>query len=175
MKNLLVLSCIGLSFLITACGGSEKKTANADSLNKIPKQDTVVKLPSTGNFGATVPTENAKPFAAAFDELKKNPKGVNLLLTGKISDVCQNKGCWMEVENEKKDLLHITFKDYGFFVPKDASGKQATFKGLAKYDTTTVADLKAIAKEEGKSEADIKKITKPEINVTFVAEGVLIK
>lgn len=152
---------------------SEKKTTKKDSLDK---KDTVAKMPSTGNFGANISTEGAKPFETVFEELKKNPKGVNALLTGKISDVCQNKGCWMQVETEdKKQSLHITFKDYGFFVPKDASGKTAFFKGIAKYDTTTVEDLRKAAKEEGKSDAEIKKITKPEINVSFVAEGVVIK
>jgi len=152
---------------------SEKKASKKDSLEK---KDTVAKLPSTGNFGANVITDGAKPFETVFEELKKNPKGVNAHLMGKISDVCQNKGCWMQVESEdKKQSLHITFKDYGFFVPKDAAGKTAYFKGIAKYDTTTVEDLRKMAKEEGKSETEIKKITKPEINVSFVAEGVLIK
>ncbi|MDW8303099.1 MAG: DUF4920 domain-containing protein [Bacteroidia bacterium] len=166
-----------LAFLATvllySCTTSAKKSLQKDSLEK---KDTVAKLPSTGNFGAVINTEGAKPFETVFEELRKNPKGVNALLTGKISDVCQNKGCWMEVQSEdKKHTLHITFKDYGFFVPKDAAGKTAIFKGIAKYDTTTVEELRKIAKEEGKSEEEIKKITKPEINVSFVAEGVVIK
>ncbi|MDW8347165.1 MAG: DUF4920 domain-containing protein [Bacteroidia bacterium] len=170
LKFIFTLTCI--SILFHACK-SEKKSTQKDSLDK---KDTVVKLSSTGNFGATINAEGAKPFEIVFEELKKNPKGVNALLTGKISDVCQNKGCWMQVQSEdKKHTLHITFKDYGFFVPKDATGKTAIFKGIAKYDTTTVEELKKMAKEEGKSEADIKKITQPEINVSFVAEGVVIK
>lgn len=173
MKNFIHYSFIVLLVIGIYSCTSEKKSQKKDSLDK---KDTVAKLPSTGTFGANISTEGAKPFETVFEELKKNPKGVNALLTGKISDVCQNKGCWMEVETEdKKQSLHITFKDYGFFVPKDAAGKTAFFKGIAKYDTTTVEDLRKMAKEEGKSDAEIKKITKPEINVSFVAEGVVIK
>lgn len=173
MKNFIQYAFITLiAFSIYSCT-SEKKSTKKDSIDK---KDTIAKLPSTGNFGANISTEGAKPFETVFEELKKNPKGVNTLLKGKISDVCQNKGCWMQVETEdKKQSLHITFKDYGFFVPKDASGKNAFFKGIAKYDTTTVEDLIKMAKEEGKSDAEIKKITKPEINISFVAEGVVIK
>lgn len=173
MKKLIPYTLIVLAALGIQSCSSEKKSQKKDSLNK---KDTVAKLPSTGNFGANINIEGAKPFETVFDELKKNPKGVNALLTGKISNVCQNKGCWMQVETEdKKQSLHITFKDYGFFVPKDAAGKTAYFKGIAKYDTTSVEDLRKMAKEEGKSDAEIKKITKPEINVSFVAEGVVIK
>jgi hypothetical protein len=173
MKNFIQYAFITLLAVGLYSCASEKKSSKKDSLDK---KDTLAKLPSTGNFGANITTEGAKPFETVFEELKKNPKGVNTLLTGKISDVCQNKGCWMQVETaDKKQSLHITFKDYGFFVPKDASGKNAFFKGVAKYDTITVEDLKKMAKEEGKSEAEIKKITKPEINVSFVAEGVVIK
>lgn len=173
MKTFVQYTLVALIAVGLYSCASEKKNTQNDSLNK---KDTIAKLPSTGNFGANISIEGAKPFENALEELKKNPKGINGLYTGKISDVCQNKGCWMEVESEdKKQSLHITFKDYGFFVPKDASGKTAFFKGIAKYDTTTVEDLKKMAKEEGKSEEEIKKITKPEISVSFVAEGVVIK
>ncbi len=77
---------------------------------------------------------------------------------GKIVSVCQKKGCWMEIELPDNKSMHITFKDYGFFVPKDASGKTAILQGYAIHDTTSVEMLKEIASDDGKSKEKIEKI-----------------
>ena len=73
------------------------------------------------------------------------------------------------------ETMRVTFKDYGFFVPKDCSGKTAIVQGKAYMDTTTVEMLKEYAKDDGKSEEEIAKITAPEIEMVFEAEGVIIK
>ena len=71
--------------------------------------------------------------------------------------------------------MRIRFKDYGFFMPKDCSGKEVIFEGKAFYDTTTVEMLKHYAMDGGKSKEEIEKITEPEINLSFLASGVLLK
>jgi hypothetical protein len=97
-------------------------------------------------------------------------------LTAKINSVCQAKGCWMRLDMGKKaDELMVTFKDYAFFVPKDVAGKNATVQGWIKVDTMSVEEQKHYAEDAKKSKEEIAKITEPKVELTFEANGVLIK
>ena len=100
---------------------------------------------------------------------------VQTKLEGKIISTCPKKGCWIEMKIDDKDVF-VKFKDYGFFVPKSGmEGKKAIIQGLASIDTVSVKDLKHYAEDAGKSKSEIEKITSPEIKISFLAEGVIIK
>jgi len=71
--------------------------------------------------------------------------------------------------------MRITFRDYGFFVPKDASGKEVIIQGIAKKEVTSVEELRHYAEDAGESEEAIAAITEPEENIVFVADGVIIR
>ncbi|WP_224484655.1 DUF4920 domain-containing protein [Robertkochia aurantiaca] len=92
----------------------------------------------------------------------------------KVKDVCQMKGCWMTVELPGGEEARITFKDYGFFVPKDLGGKEVIINGKAFVETTTVEDRKHLAADAGKSEEEIALIDSPVKTFAFEAEGVAI-
>ena len=64
----------------------------------------------------------------------KDSLEVKLFATAK--DVCKKKGCWMKVEKSDGTLMRVTFKDYGFFVPKDIAGKNVIIEGTAYADTS---------------------------------------
>ena len=81
----------------------------------------------------------------------------------------------MTIDLGNNEEMRVAFKDYGFFVPKDCDGKEATFKGTATFDTTSVADLQHYASDEGLAQEEIDKITEPEIALVFEAMGVVIK
>jgi len=100
---------------------------------------------------------------------------VAIKLVGKIDEVCQKKGCWMNMDIGNNQLMKIKFKDYSFFVPKDAAGKTTYMEGYAYRDTISVAELKHYAEDAGQSKEEIAKITNPEINISFEAKGVIIK
>ncbi|NNC95365.1 MAG: DUF4920 domain-containing protein [Chitinophagales bacterium] len=104
---------------------------------------------------------------AGKDEMKAKVKG-------KVEKVCQKKGCWMTLVRPEGDPMRVTFKDYGFFVPKDISGKEVVIEGIAMLDTTSVDMLRHYAEDEGASKEEIEKITEAEIEVVFEAEGVII-
>ena len=100
---------------------------------------------------------------------------VQTKLEGEIITTCPKKGCWIEMKIDDKDVF-VKFKDYGFFVPKSGmEGKKAIIQGLASIDTVSVKDLKHYAEDAGKSKSEIEKITSPEIKISFLAEGVIIK
>ena len=100
---------------------------------------------------------------------------VQTKLEGEIISTCPKKGCWIEMKIDDKDVF-VKFKDYGFFVPKSGmDGKKAIIQGLASIDTVSVKDLKHYAEDAGKSKTEIEKITSPEIKISFLAEGVIIR
>ena len=94
---------------------------------------------------------------------------------GTVESVCKMKGCWMKVRTGDGQTMRVTFKDYGFFVPKDIVGKTVVVEGTAETSTTPVADLRHYAQDAGKSKAEVEKITEPEKELTFVADGVIVK
>ncbi|HEY4797831.1 MAG TPA: DUF4920 domain-containing protein, partial [Bacteroidia bacterium] len=98
-----------------------------------------------------------------------------LKVEGKISAVCQKKGCWMELDLGNNQTMRVAFKDYKFFVPKDASGKTAIVDGMAHNDTLSIEDQKHYAEDAGKSKEEIAQITKPQPEISFEARGVIIK
>jgi Domain of unknown function (DUF4920) len=94
---------------------------------------------------------------------------------GVVLEVCQTKGCWMTMEKGDGTKMRVTFKDYGFFVPKDISGKTVVIEGIAKVKTTTVEELQHYAEDAGKSKEEIAKITTPKSELTFEASGVIVR
>jgi hypothetical protein len=95
-------------------------------------------------------------------------------ITGKVVEVCQERGCWMKVEKPGGETLMVKFKDYGFFMPKDIVGKEVVLDGTASVKETSVKQLQHYAKDAGKSKEEIAKIKKPKKEVQFVANGVLV-
>lgn len=112
-----------------------------------------------------------------FAEMLNETDTVQVKLAGKIDKTCTVKGCWMKVNVEGiEEPMHITFKDYGFFVPKEGmEEKETIFEGLAYVDTISVDMLRHYAEDEGLSVEEIAAIKQPEVVVTFEAAGVLIQ
>lgn len=95
---------------------------------------------------------------------------VETTLTGNISAVCQSKGCWLGIAAGEDQMLRVTFKDYGFFVPKNSKGEKVAVHGKAFKKTISVAMQQEYAKDAGES---IEDITEDKIEYTFVADGVI--
>ena len=103
----------------------------------------------------------------------KDKDSINVKLSGEITGVCQMKGCWMTM-NVGDEELRITFKDYGFFVPKNSSGNEAVIEGALYKKLVDVEMLKHYAEDAGKPEEEIEAITEPELQFVFEASGVII-
>lgn len=81
-----------------------------------------------------------KPVVAIKEVIEKADAyvGKTVVTTGVIRQVCQKKGCWMEVgASDKGPGARVTFKDYGFFAPKDAVGQLAKVVGVVKISLLT--------------------------------------
>jgi hypothetical protein len=91
-----------------------------------------------------------------------------------INEVCTMKGCWIEIA-VGEETARVTFKDYGFFLPKNSQGKEVILLGKAFKSKTSIEDLKHYAKDGGKSKEEIDAITDEEITMNIVASGALVE
>lgn len=121
-------------------------------------------------YGAGTTAEGAIPVA----DLKLNNDKFTGKITGKVVEVCQEKGCWMKVEQPNGEKLMVKFKDYGFFMPKNIQGQTVVLDGEAIVKEVPVKQLQHYAKDAGKSEEEIKKIKEPRKETQFIAKGVLV-
>lgn len=163
-KAILIISVVSMFW---ACGDSGK-----------PNQQSNAGADSTASAEAFFGDKITADSAVGIGELKNlmgEKTEMNVKLSATIDAVCQKKGCWMDLKNTDGTTMRVTFKDYGFFVPKDASGKTAIVEGVAKIEETSVADLKEYAKDAGKSKEEIEAIKNPEKELVFEASGVIIK
>jgi hypothetical protein len=96
--------------------------------------------------------------------------GTTLVLAGKVNAVCAKKGCWMTLTAGEREM-RVTFQDYGFFVPLDASGAGVRAEGTFHIEETPVEEARHYLEDAGKH-AEAAAITSPVLSYTFVATGV---
>jgi hypothetical protein len=123
-------------------------------------------------YGAGTTAEGAISINQLDSKLSDNK--YNGKVTGKVAEVCQEKGCWMKVEKADGEKVMVKFKDYKFFMPKDIVGKEVVLDGEAQVKEVSVKQLQHYAKDAGKSEQEIKKIKESKKELQFVAKGVLV-
>lgn len=99
---------------------------------------------------------------------------INVTFEGDVEEVCQEKGCWMQVDVGAADPVMIKFKDYSFFVPKDIKDKNVMVHGVAFISETPVEEQQHYAADAGKTKEEIAAITKPKRSLSFNASGVKI-
>lgn len=124
-------------------------------------------------FGAEITEEGSIALTSLTEKMTTD--SLDVKVEGKIIEVCQMKGCWMKLDMGNNQTMTVRFKDYGFFVPKDAAGKMAVIDGFAKKSVTSVEMLKHYAEDGGKTQAQIDSIIAPKEGYTFEAVGVIIK
>ncbi len=127
---------------------------------------------SYDSFGSKIKAKGPIPVSQLSSDKSLENKTVKVV--GEVESVCQAAGCWMKVKLEDGKTMRVTFKDYGFFVPKDIAGKKIVFEGVPSVKATSVAELQHYAEDAGKSKEEIAKITEPKTELTFVANGVLV-
>ena len=77
---------------------------------------------------------------------------INVKFASKINEVCKSKGCWMNLDLGNEAESFVKFKDYGFFMPLNADGREVIVNGKAFVTTTSVDELRHFAEDAGKSE-----------------------
>lgn len=71
---------------------------------------------------------------SSVSKILKDPakfEGKTVLVEGKILDVCQESGCWIEVAGEKEgEKIKVKVKDGEIVFPKDSKGKTVKVQGI---------------------------------------------
>jgi len=126
--------------------------------------------------GAAFEVKKPMSYDNMIAKLEKQGGIEDVQVTAKVKEVCKKKGCWMTLYSDNTNTeMVVKFKDYGFFMPLDISGKTVVMKGNAYKETTPVEELRHLAEDGGKSEEEIAKITEPKVEWKFEATGVIIK
>lgn len=146
-SKLIVLACMILSL---SCGQEKKDTFES--------------------FGASVSPEGASAMTTFLAGVADDDS-VAVKFTAEIDQVCQMKGCWMTLKTADGRRVRVTFQDYGFFVPKDAGGREAVIEGLATAKELDVETARHYAEDAGREFNE--ETDRTEISV--VASGVLIR
>ncbi len=160
-KTSLIIALLATALL--ACNSSNTSEATTDHVAK----------PGQQYFGDKINDNDAIPYTAMLTQMAEKDS-FPAKVRGRVAEVCQVKGCWMNITAEGKEDMFVKFKDYGFFMPLDCSGKEVIMDGYAFRETTSVEELRHYASDEGKSAEEIAAITEPVEELKFLASGIIL-
>lgn len=122
-----------------------------------------------GAFGAAVRAADPVPL----EQVVADPAsfhGRSVVVAERIADVCKTKGCWMVITDGEREV-RVRFKDYGFFVPRDAAGRRVIVEGAVKEEEISEEIARHYA-EEGSHPERAAEIHGPQKIISIIATGV---
>ena len=137
IKQRFLLRFAALAIGLFAAGAS----LGGEQAEVIRLSEPVAQTADSETFGS--PLDEAVP-AVSLEQIAGDGErfvGQSVRVEARVSEVCQKKGCFF-IAQEGSSIVRISFKDYGFFVPTDISGKRVTFVGevVAKEITQEAAE-----------------------------------
>lgn len=156
-----------LALLVFLCG------CNSASTQSDKKEISAIYENKAIAYGQSISTEDAVS-ASEVPQLLKNQDSLYVRLSSNAISSCTKKGCWMLVDLGKNQNMRVTFKDYGFFVPKDLNGEAVVMEGTLRRELSSVDEQRHYAEDAGKSQQEIAAIQQPDTAYTFEAVGVKI-
>lgn len=81
-----------------------------------------------------VPMPDPMPVAVTIDEVAGKVSeyaGKAGAFSGRVTEVCQNSGCWVVLTGENGRYARVNMHDHSFGVPKDTSGPAIVYGTLA--------------------------------------------
>ncbi|MDH5475008.1 MAG: DUF4920 domain-containing protein [Cyclobacteriaceae bacterium] len=166
-----VISFVIILIIFSACN-----TNNEGESEKIAEQETEKAVVSEDGFYGEEINEDGIVEMSDFLAKIETEDSLEVKIKGTIEKTCKMKGCWMTVKTSEGETMRVSFKDYGFFVPKEGmEGKEVIIEGVAKKKLTSVQELKHFAQDGGATKKELEAITEDSEELTFVADGVIIK
>ena len=126
---------------------------------------------SWNHYGAGELTHGDRPMPLRTVDQSKSS---TVIVEGTITEVCQDKGCWMNLTDGNR-TARVKFKGYSFFVPRNATGRRVVVEGFGQPVVQEVEFARHLAEEAGRSRAEIDAITKPVQVYEIEATGVYIE
>ncbi|QHI36189.1 hypothetical protein IMCC3317_15480 [Kordia antarctica] len=169
MKKILILGVALIAFI--GCEDAKNNEKTAQETKEVNATEMAY-----ASFGEKIEADKALSIAEIskkYDNLKVGDT-LAVKFMANINSVCASKGCWMRLDAGDEKEVMVKFKDYGFFMPLDATG-EVIVDGKAFVQETSVDELKHYAEDAGNSEEEIAKITESKKTLSFIADGVLLK
>lgn len=101
-------------------------------------------------YGEPLPAGDAVPVSTAiagFDAHAGRP----MRFSGRITEVCQAKGCWMMLEDDGK-AARVMFGQHDFHIPGDTTGSAVVYGVLTRKELTP-AQVEHLSADSGKGVA----------------------
>lgn len=143
--------CSIVAVALLAAGAS----FGADESKVIRLSEPVEQTANSESFGAP-PDESVA--AVSLEDVVNNGGiyvGQSVRVVARVAEVCQKKGCFF-IAQEGSSVMRISFKDYGFFVPTDISGKRVTFVGEVVAREVTADEADHYAEDLGATASPVK-------------------
>ena len=138
-----------------------------DTAEVVRLSEPVEQTATSESFGA--PLDESIP-AVSLEKIASDGGdyvGQSVRVVARVAEVCQKKGCFF-IAKEGSSVVRISFKDYGFFVPTDISGKRVTFVGEVVAREVTADEAAHYAEDLGSAEPAVKPGNVYEIVATSV-------
>lgn len=127
MKRLFVVLIMLAALALVACSKSDsgEQAAGVDS-----EQAALQKADPAGTYGKGLSLSDT----ILVSELLDNPEayeGKTVLIRGNVVDVCQKRGCWIEVAGDRPyEKITVKVNDGEIVFPLSAKGSRAVVEGM---------------------------------------------
>lgn len=160
MRNLILLS-----LLASASAFAHDKHDTVE-----PAPPTPVATTAEGKvYGAAWP---AQPVTMSIDAassqvaaLKAKPQA----FSGRITQVCQKKGCWMMLAGDKGQFARVFMHDHSYAIPKDSTGEAVVYGTLTEKQLSDKETAHLVA--DGAKPASSKELQIDALSVLIRSEG----
>ncbi|MEZ4873428.1 MAG: DUF4920 domain-containing protein [Bdellovibrionales bacterium] len=125
----------------------------------------------TNTFGGKITLPSVSSLDDVLDQYE-NYQDQEVVVVGQVDKVCQTKGCWLTLKSGKTEDMRVVFKDYGFTVPKDLSGRSVKLQGKVVRKLISVREQKHYLKDEKAPPSKINAVRKPKATFRFIASAV---
>ena len=113
--------------------------------------EPVATTETTETFGSVL--DEAVPLVELAD-VGAGTVGKRVRVEARVNQVCGGKGCFF-IAVDGETMVRVSFKDYGFFVPTDISGKRVMFVGEVVEREVTKKEAEHYAEDIGEASAAI--------------------
>lgn len=112
------------AFAVTGC---KNAASEPDPVPRSSALATSVAPVAADRFGDAITATDS----ASLVDVAKNPaayKGKTIVTQGKVTRVCQERGCWMAIKDSASDAT-VRMHGHSFFVPTTSAGREARVQG----------------------------------------------
>lgn len=126
MKKFFLLAVTAAFLVLSSCDKHEEEE-HAD--HSAAEESALKKADPAGSYGKEIISGDTIPVSLILD----NPEayeGQTVLISGDVVDVCQKRGCWIEVASDRPDqIITVKVNDGEIVFPLSAKGRQAVVEG----------------------------------------------